>query len=137
MAGDRSLAFVMIGLIGVSGLWVSNHRRAALGSAATAMTIVEQNQQIPGASTSTERTKTGISHVREKTSQSRFFDAIDGASYVVRGHDPAVSDLRQEAILGAYPELSGSPLRLPRIKPRLRLAEDPSPQSPGFAPPLN
>lgn len=27
MAGDRSLAFVVIGLIGMTSLWVSNHRR--------------------------------------------------------------------------------------------------------------
>jgi hypothetical protein len=105
MAGDRGLVFVIIGLICVSTLAVLNHGRIGPRSSIHSAVVVSENVLSRGGT-------------------------VAGESYMLRMRDSVSGE---DVVSGTYPELSGSAAEhLPRIRQRLRLAEES-----GLTPPLH
>ena len=123
MAGDRGLAFVVIGLIGVSALFISNHGRIdpARPRAHTAGIVSEPISYSPEILSATgQGTAAPVGS----------FDTANPASYILRMQDTIAP---KNAVTGIYPELTGSAAGpLSRIRQRLRLFKDS-----GLTPPLN
>jgi hypothetical protein len=127
MAGDRGLAFVVVGMISLSALWLSNQRRAELRStsaevqsAAPNLTVSPSNRQLPAGVSSRQRTRrTGVPRL------------VDQTPYVFN-----MRDYLADSVIATYPELSRSIEEgRPRIKQRLRLVDEYD-STPSPAPPI-
>jgi len=115
MAGDRGLAFVVIGMIGISAFWISNQWH-----------IRPLPQRARSTATAAVSDSAAVFSVSQEVQSS--FDTSETA-YLFPTHE-AVRDRTREAI---FPKLSGWPAgHLAHIRPRLQLAHDS-----GLPPPID
>jgi hypothetical protein len=110
MAGDRGLAFVVIGLIGVSTFWVSNQRRIEPRPAPVRAAQIDSEGHSSAVNAQLQATTRDLS---AGDTEETFY--VFGMRSHRRGH---------AAVLG-YPELSGpAPDTFSRFAQRLRLSTD-------------
>lgn len=108
MAGDRGLAFVVVGMISISVLWVSNHRGGAHRAPSIEAVAPAAVQTSPAAAPNPAPEVIPMRAFARASDAGRFRDQVSGVSPI-----------------GTYPELTGSGAEsLRRIRPRLRLAEE-------------